>query len=158
ITANAQFNRVTISPSAEIDFGPLMASETASETITVTNDGVFEIPWSLFDLSKPVETPRNETPEAQSTLSVGPFNVAPASGTLPPGETTEVTIAFDALEENSHSSKLGLLVEGTESGEPLQIRLSGESYIPGIDTENMHLLFEEQFTSKAREDAEAIVG
>ncbi|KAF4683608.1 hypothetical protein FOZ60_008843 [Perkinsus olseni] len=112
ITANAQFNRVTISPSAEIDFGPLMASETASETIKVTNDGVFEIPWSLFDLSKPVETPRNETPEAQSTLSVGPFNVAPASGTLPPGETTEVTIAFDALEENSHSSKLGLLVEG----------------------------------------------
>ncbi|KAF4655034.1 hypothetical protein FOL46_008426, partial [Perkinsus olseni] len=158
ISADAQFNRVTVSPSAEIDFGPLVAGETASETIKVTNDGVFEIPWSLFDLSKPPETPRDETLEAQSTLSVGPFNVAPASGTLPPGETAEVTIAFDALEENSYSSKLGLLVEGTESGEPLQIRLSGESYIPGIDTENMHLLFEEQFTSRTREDAEAIVG
>ncbi|KAF4667893.1 hypothetical protein FOL47_003343 [Perkinsus chesapeaki] len=158
ISANAQFNRVSVNPSTDIDFGPLTVGETATELLNITNDGAFQIAWSLIDMKSREEESGAAEGTSASELAVGPFKVSPASGMLPPGEMVEVSVAFNALEEDNFSSKLGLVVEGTESGEPIAILLTGESYIPGLDTENLHLVFEEQFISKTREDAEATIG
>lgn len=159
ITAKAHFNRVTVSPSTDVDFGTFIAGEAARQILKVTNDGVFETPWSLLDMSKlPDASADGIVPTLEPTWTVGPFSVTPTSGVLLPGGTVELTVTFAASEEDNFSAKFGLLVEGTESGEPILVKVTGESYIPGLDTENMHLLFEEQFTSKTREDAEAIAG
>eukprot|EP00929_Paragymnodinium_shiwhaense_P012789 TRINITY_DN120685_c0_g1_i1.p1 TRINITY_DN120685_c0_g1~~TRINITY_DN120685_c0_g1_i1.p1 ORF type:complete len:3365 (+),score=726.60 TRINITY_DN120685_c0_g1_i1:1028-10096(+) len=124
---------------------------------------------------------------AAGSCTVGPFSISPAEGALNPKDSAKIKVSFTATENKDYDCKIGIHVDGlreqaTSSGPGRTERLESDhaqnmgstlgpgsaafrEYLltaqgctPGIDTENLHAIFEEQFVARSLEDAIATAG
>jgi hydrocephalus-inducing protein len=80
-------------------------------------------------------------------LTVGQYDVSPATGSIPPGNAAVVSVTFRAEGAKFYESTLALDIadrDPQEATEGLPFELSAESSIPGINTADLDQVFEEQ--------------
>jgi hydrocephalus-inducing protein len=184
------YNSFSVTPPRGLNFGPVRIGESGTRDFEIYNDGIFKFDWFLFDPSRPSSTDSKQQrrPE-KGELSVGPFKIVPAEGSLGPKESAKVVATFVADADGDFDCKFGFHVDGMPemsqatraSGDPMdqstqqnfyaaasgahtrepgfrEYLLTGQSCTPGIDAENMSMLFEEHFVARSLEDAIATGG
>lgn len=183
ISVNAMYNEYRVTPPRGLNFGPVKMGEKKDRSFELSNIGIFDFDWYLFDPDNPPES--GAAPPAN--LKIGPFTIQPAGSKLQPTENMKIDVTFDAQDDAEHECKLGLYVEGVQGavdltdtlmssmggtsltdrvGSPVSASsssaekyvLSGQSCIPGIDKTNIQTIFEEQFVAGSLEDAVAVAG
>jgi hydrocephalus-inducing protein len=85
--------------------------------------------------------------EPEGTLKVGQFSVFPATGDIAPGSSAVIKVTFNAEGSKFYESSLGIDVSNRNYEElpnGALYQLTAESCVPGINTEDVQSIFEEQ--------------
>ena len=80
-------------------------------------------------------------------LAVSRYDVSPSIGSIPPGQSAVVTVTFKAEGAKFYESTLAVDIadrDPLDAPEGLPFELCAESSIPGINTEDLDQVFEEQ--------------
>jgi hypothetical protein len=80
-------------------------------------------------------------------LTVGQYDVTPATGSIPPGNAAVVSVTFRAEGAKFYESTLALDIadrDPADQPDGLPFELCAESSIPGINTHDLDQVFEEQ--------------
>ncbi|KAI9996311.1 hypothetical protein PInf_013709 [Phytophthora infestans] len=154
-SARSVFSKFRLRPNHGINFGPHKYSEQAqTKRIEIRNDGEFQFKFRV-QASRPV-TEREETepltldtPLSPATFSIGHFALSPDCGTIDPGATMRLDVAFQPKECAVYSETLQIEISGRNTEDAtetdmLLYELIGESCYPGINTTDYESIFEEQ--------------
>ena len=168
IDAEAVFSKYAVIPK-EIDFGPnTFNTQPDAQVLEITNSGSFEFKFRLFDYTaygsaasaaaSPVkagaggsddvvkaETTRDSGKDVDE-LTLGNFSIRPAIGSIPPGSKQVVEVRFKPEKSRTYAELLGIdISDRSDADHPggIPFKLSGESCVPSIDTENVSSIFEE---------------
>ncbi|KAG9391445.1 Flagellar-associated PapD-like [Carpediemonas membranifera] len=106
------------------------------------------------------------------TLAGGMFTLTPAHGSVEPGSSVQVSVAFTAHGQWAGTELIGLDITGRDPAESagpevgdiepenlcgVRYTVDGESSVPGIDVENYASIFEEhKIVSRAGEDTSVV--
>ncbi|CAJ1447961.1 unnamed protein product [Effrenium voratum] len=165
LTLRAVYNSFNLNPPRGLSFGPVKIGESGTRELEIYNDGPFKFEWYVFNTAGSMKKPEKE-------LLVGDFKITPAEGSLAPNESVKISGTFTATEPKFCECKIGIHVDGLPD-EPRsgisraegegdtgfkEYLLTAQSCTPGIDTENMQSIFEEQFVAPTLEDAIATAG
>ncbi|CAI5655386.1 unnamed protein product [Oreochromis niloticus] len=168
VSARSVFTRYKITPSSDLNFGPLIYGNKKSQSFTIENNGVFEASFTICRMitdpvktGGPGKTISRETlsgrpnaakipPESfqsflQNRLSVGMFSVSPCIGSLQPGSQQLVTVDCAAEQLGRWSQGLHIDIIGRDpSDHPdgIPYTLLAEVCKPGIVLD-MASIFEE---------------
>ena len=93
----------------------------------------------------PKKVPKGK--EAQSSIDIGQFTVSPSSGTVSKANSVVVSITFNAEGSKLYQKTIAINISNRDpndnaSGIPYD--LAGESCIPGVNTWDFDMIFEEQ--------------
>ncbi|EEY70141.1 uncharacterized protein PITG_19203 [Phytophthora infestans T30-4] len=154
-SARSVFSKFRLRPNHGINFGPHKYSEQAqTKRIEIRNDCEFQFKFRV-QASRPV-TEREETepltldtPLSPATFSIGHFALSPDCGTIDPGATMRLDVAFQPKECAVYSETLQIEISGRNTEDAtetdmLLYELIGESCYPGINTTDYESIFEEQ--------------
>ncbi|KAF4028176.1 ASH domain-containing protein [Phytophthora infestans] len=154
-SARSVLSKFRLRPNHRINFGPHKYSEQAqTKRIEIRNDGEFQFKFRV-QASRPV-TEREETepltldtPLSPATFSIGHFALSPDCGTIDPGATMRLDVAFQPKECAVYSETLQIEISGRNTEDAtetdmLLYELIGESCYPGINTTDYESIFEEQ--------------
>ncbi|XP_061629909.1 hydrocephalus-inducing protein homolog [Phyllopteryx taeniolatus] len=142
VSVQSVFSRYTISPSCDINFGPLVYGSKKSQTFTIENNGIFETHYTIIcvgidicprarqgkkaaresasEKSHPTgskmrsESFHKDTNISQNRLSTGVFAVFPCTGTMQPRTRQAVTVECVAEQLGSWSQKLLIDISGRD--------------------------------------------
>ncbi|XP_030281249.1 hydrocephalus-inducing protein homolog isoform X1 [Sparus aurata] len=164
VSVKSVFSRYKITPSCDINFGPLVLGCKKNLSFTIENSGVFETCFSICRIimdpaprpggpGKKMPADSKIRPESlkkdmkiiQNCLTVGVFSVSPCTGSLQPGSQQVVTVNCAA--EQLGNWNQGLLIDISDldpSDQPdgIPYRLLAEVCKPGIVLD-MSSIFEE---------------
>eukprot|EP00762_Andalucia_godoyi_P000512 ANDGO_05257.mRNA.1 Hydin len=159
VSSRAVFSKFTISPPFGLNFGPILFDSSKVRKLDIRNDGHFSFDFAVsenptFDFSAQVPAVSNvkdskkaSAPAGGQSLSIGPFSVAPALGSLAPGATEAISVTFASREPGAFSRQVYLHVRDRDPNafpQGLPYMLEAESCIPGINTTDLVSIFEEQ--------------
>ena len=88
-----------------------------------------------------------EAPPEGGLVEVSQYQVTPATGQIPPGNAAVVNVTFKAKGAHFYESTLAIDIANRDpSDQPdgIPFELRAESSIPGINTDDMEQIFEEQ--------------
>ncbi|XP_039456431.1 hydrocephalus-inducing protein homolog [Oreochromis aureus] len=168
VSARSVFTRYKITPSSDLNFGPLIYGNKKSQSFTIENNGVFEASFTICRrITDPVRTggpgktisretlsgrpnaakipPESFQSFLQNRLSVGMFSVSPCIGSLQPGSQQLVTVDCAAEQLGRWSQGLHIDIIGRDpSDHPdgIPYTLLAEVCKPGIVLD-MASIFEE---------------
>ncbi|XP_077566662.1 hydrocephalus-inducing protein homolog isoform X1 [Stigmatopora nigra] len=142
VTVQSVFSRYTISPSCDINFGPLVYGSKKTQTFIIENNGIFETYYTIscvgIDICPRIKqggkkTARESVSEkshaagskmrsesfqkdsvSQNRLSTGVFAVFPCTGTMQPRSRQPVTVECVAEQLGSWSQNLLIDVSGRD--------------------------------------------
>ncbi|XP_077372587.1 hydrocephalus-inducing protein homolog [Festucalex cinctus] len=144
VTVHSVFSRYTISPSCDINFGPLVYGSKKSQNFLIENNGIFETQYTISCVGigicprpKPganKKTGRESTSEksytpgtkmrsesfqkdsnvSQNRLSTGVFAVFPCTGTMQPRTRQAVTVECIAEQLGTWSQNLLIDISGRD--------------------------------------------
>jgi len=80
-------------------------------------------------------------------LTVGQYDVTPSTGSIPPGSASVINVTFRAEGAKFYESTLAIDIadrDGNDQPEGIPFELCAESSIPGINTDDLDQVFEEQ--------------
>ena len=80
-------------------------------------------------------------------LTVGQYDVSPSTGSIPPGNAAVVSVTFKAEGSKFYETTLAVDIadrDPTDQADGLPFELCAESSIPGINTDDLDQVFEEQ--------------
>ncbi|XP_037834213.1 hydrocephalus-inducing protein homolog [Kryptolebias marmoratus] len=147
-SVQAVFSRYKITPACDIDFGPLVYGTKKTQTITIENNGLFlmvftinrvisdpalqtsvpgkMIPGESFSakstgtsIKTRQESVQRESSIQQNRLTMGVFSVSPCSGAVQPKSQQQVTVECVAEQPGSWNQCLLIDVSGRDpSGQP----------------------------------------
>eukprot|EP00928_Gymnodinium_smaydae_P044401 TRINITY_DN29620_c0_g4_i1.p1 TRINITY_DN29620_c0_g4~~TRINITY_DN29620_c0_g4_i1.p1 ORF type:complete len:3072 (+),score=826.41 TRINITY_DN29620_c0_g4_i1:896-10111(+) len=188
LSFHGMYNSYSVTPPRGLSFGPVKVGESSTREFTLYNDGIFKLDWFLFDPSSLTSgdntTIASHRPE-KGELTLGAFFVKPAEGTLEAKESAKVVVKFAASEDKDFDCRIGICVDGmpeqgrggfSGDGDRAQqslnatmrsvggvggfreYLLTGQSCTPGIDTEHVQTIFEEQYVARTLEDAILLAG
>ncbi|CAE7232354.1 Hydin [Symbiodinium sp. CCMP2456] len=177
LTLRAVHNSFNLAPPRGLSFGPVKIGESNTREFEIYNDGPFKFDWFIFDATNmKIGTEDMKKPE-KGELLVGDFKIVPAEGSLAPQDKVKIVGTFTATEPKFCEHKIGIHVDGLpddsrsgggsrddafagDAGDKgfREYILTAQSCTPGIDTENMQSMFEEQFVAPTLEDAIATAG
>jgi hypothetical protein len=118
VSVHAENNQFSVTPPRGVSFGPVKKGDSRNRVFEIKNDGIFGFEWFLFDLANPpppAEDGGKPAPVTTGALQIGPFTVSPAVGNCEPGKSAEVSVKFDATDNQEHDSKIGIFVDGVEN-------------------------------------------
>jgi len=164
------FSKFSIMPNQGIDFGPLEIGAEAIKTIEISNTGVFAFEYQIveagsqfealeekFDLEeKKIERkPRKRTAPkprgfnakgAVPSAQFGPFHVTGVRGSITPGQKMEIKVQFVAssISEFNNSLEIDICQRNKAANGKVVYELLGEGCSPGIVTDDVASIFEEQ--------------
>ncbi|XP_051916753.1 hydrocephalus-inducing protein homolog isoform X2 [Hippocampus zosterae] len=143
VTVQSVFSRYTISPSCDINFGPLVYGSKKSQTFILENSGIFETHYTIScvgigicprarqggkkatreSTSEKSHTPgtkmksesfQKDSNVSQNRLSTGVFAVFPCTGTMQPRTRQAVTVECIAEQLGSWSQNLLIDISGRD--------------------------------------------
>ena len=178
VRARSHFAQVAIEPSKALTFGPVAFSETKTKTFEVTNTGVFELAYELFDFDNSTATAETKRKfeamkaEQQTArlkakdkaisvpkvakgktdkLVTSQFTITPYSGNLMPGQTQKFEVVFKGQGSAFYESRIGL--EHTNKtpldANSMPYLLTAESCVPCLEVLNFRVIFEEQVVTQS---------
>ena len=159
-SVHASFAKYSITPRRGVEFGPQLngadpENDVGKRYFDVTNDGVFPFTVYLFDYGGRDEsegtvnedgTPKLPPQTEGESLTVGAFTVSPTSAEVEPGSKITFQTTFTPTDDRNFSELLGVHVfDRDPRDQPLGIpyKLSGESCVPGIASNDLVSVFEE---------------
>ena len=172
LLAQSQYSRFIINPSAQLNFGPIIFTESRVRTFEVTNKGLFDFRFDLIDFNdkemrRRIQAEYDEMLEGDSKakkqqkqakkprtdgdkLELGVYSVQPATGTITPGSTATINVTFKGKDSGWYETQLGLnLSNQSPEDANMAYTLIGESCVPCIDTQSFRSIFEEQVVTQS---------
>jgi P pilus assembly chaperone PapD len=141
VTARARFSRYAVVPRG-INFGPMIYGVQKQRTFELSNTGEFDFEYTLRRHGGAAEMANGPS------LVLDKFTVSPASGLVKAGGVATLTVQFTAgSAAEVYAATLAIDVRDRspdEDPQGLLYDLLAESCIPGIDTQDLTNIFEEQ--------------
>ncbi|CAK4295658.1 unnamed protein product [Aphanomyces euteiches] len=144
------FSKFRLQPARGISFGSMRFNEEKKiKHVELRNDGEFTFKFRVVPLTEPV-TPFNlDSPVDPKPLVIGQFSISPSSGSLDPGRILTFDVAFLPHGAAVFREMVRLEISGRDpnneyESSALTYEMNGESCYPGINTDDMESIFEEQ--------------
>jgi hydrocephalus-inducing protein len=144
VSVEAVFSKYRLVPSA-INFGSLVYGDSKEKFFDIQNKGQHEFNFELFDFNMGRDP---EKPPVAGQLTIGCFQINPASGSVPAGGQISIQILMETDSAQLVLAKLGVYIS---EADPLEMptqgtmyEVVGESCIPCISTTQWNSIFEEQ--------------
>ncbi|XP_028813720.1 hydrocephalus-inducing protein homolog [Denticeps clupeoides] len=171
VSVQSVFSKYSITPSTDINFGPLVYGNRKTRTLTVENKGHFDIRFSIFrmpndpspaqrkslgkrpsneSLSVKPSTMRQTQKDVGSSmpvrLNMGVFTLSPCSAIVPPGAHQMVTVDCVADQVGLWEEQLAFdITDRNPSIHPdgIPYRVLAEICMTGIECKDIASIFEE---------------
>jgi hypothetical protein len=88
-----------------------------------------------------------QAPPEGGQLEVSQYSISPATGAIPPGSAAVVNVTFKAKGSQFYESTIAIDIANRDPADNLDgipFELNAESSIPGINTDDLDQIFEEQ--------------
>jgi adenylate kinase family enzyme len=174
IDVKSVFSKYSIMPPHGINFGPLTFDKEKQRTFEISNEGAFDINYTLFAFKdgfhtnerassakgnkndrpksqgkqQPLKTPKGSQPKKE--LMLGNFRFEPAVGVIAPGSKASITVTFSGKTTSGAQVSrqlLGIDISDrntNDNPDGIEYDVQGEVCVPGITTTDFESIFEEQ--------------
>lgn len=170
--AQSQYSRFIVNPSKQLNFGPIVFTESRVRTFEITNKGLFDFRFDLFDFTdetvkkelqaeyeelleddsknKKLAKPVKKTKQNADKLEISVYTIQPASGLIAPGMSSTISVTLKGKDSVWYETLLGLgLSNQSPDDSNISYSLIGESCVPCIDTQSFRSIFEEQVVTQS---------
>jgi len=173
VATNAVFSKYSVYPPRNMNFGPLQYGESRNRSFEIKNEGIFDFEFNVFEIiderQKILERTRKNTPPKEesktrrdskkqpekkpakakevSSIEISQYTISPSSGVVPRASSAVINVTFNAEGARLYQKTLGIDITNrnpSDHPEGIPYDLAGESCIPGINTSDFDMIFEEQ--------------
>nr|XP_055030475.1 hydrocephalus-inducing protein homolog [Misgurnus anguillicaudatus] len=161
VSVQSVFSKYSITPSNQINFGPLVFGSRKRQILTLQNNGNFDFHFNIRVCKIPLvpaqrrglgnrqgskDTLQNEVGTSTLLLSVGVFSLSPCVGILAPGAQQQVTVDCKADHVGSWEESLSVVIsdrDPSDKPDGIPYKLVAEVCMPGIANTDIASIFEE---------------
>ncbi|OHT07738.1 hypothetical protein TRFO_24017 [Tritrichomonas foetus] len=162
MTIDSVFSEYTIDQKELIDFGSLSTGKSTTKDWVITNVGSFPFDFEIhpkIDVVEPPSGAQNRQKRGRKVaakpsparggkkgkLQVGFFSISQATGTIQPGASSTIKIDFGGSTAQKSDNGIILKISDVAPKDPahkgLELRLIGNTYVPGIDVSDIEKIF-----------------